>query len=106
MATGRTAELTTQRETEPAAGIAAGPRLTAKGRATRGRIVDTAAQLMFERGVGGTSIEDVLLAAGVSASQLYHYFDDKQALVRAVIAHQTDRMLALQAPALDALDSF
>jgi TetR/AcrR family transcriptional regulator, transcriptional repressor for nem operon len=70
------------------------------------RIVQTAAQLMFERGVGGTSVEDVLLTAGVSASQLYHYFGDKQSLVRAVIAHQTETMLALQAPALDALDSF
>lgn len=89
--------------TAPAAAPEA--RLTPKGRATRTRIVETAAQLMFERGVGGTSVEDVLHAAGVSASQLYHYFGDKQALIRAVIAHQTDTMLALQAPALDVLDS-
>jgi AcrR family transcriptional regulator len=81
------------------------PRLTPKGRATRARIVEVAAQLMFQNGVGGTSVEDVLHAAGVSASQLYHYFDDKPGLVRAVIAHQTDTMLALQAPALDSLDS-
>jgi len=39
----------------------------------------------------------VLASAGVSASQLYHYFADKQALVRAVIAHQTDHVLDIQA---------
>ena len=57
------------------------PRLTAKGLATRERIVAAAAQLMFERGVAGTSTDDVQAAAGISASQLYHYFDDKRALV-------------------------
>jgi AcrR family transcriptional regulator len=74
-----------------------GPRLTERGRATRARIVQAAADLMFRQGVAGTSIPDVLAAAGVSASQLYHYFDDKQALVRAVIAHQTAFALDVQA---------
>lgn len=82
-----------------------GPRLTAKGRATRARIVGTAAALMHQRGVARTSVEDVLHAAGVSASQLYHYFRDKQSLVRAVIAHQTEFMLAAQQPVLDHLDT-
>jgi TetR/AcrR family transcriptional repressor of nem operon len=41
----------------------------------------------------------------VSSSQLYHYFVDKQALVRAVIAHQTDAVLAAQQPLLGRLDS-
>ena len=38
-------------------------------------------------------------AAEVSSSQLYHYFDDKPALVRAVIEHQADTILASQAQA-------
>ncbi|MCU1470442.1 MAG: putative TetR-family transcriptional regulator [Glaciihabitans sp.] len=80
-------------------------RYTAKGRATRTRIVEAAAGLMFESGVSGTSIEDVLGKASASASQLYHYFDDKHALVRAVIAFQTDATLDLQRPLLDRLDS-
>jgi AcrR family transcriptional regulator len=42
----------------------------------------------------------------VSASQLYHYFGDKQTLIRAVIAYQTAAILAAQQPELDALDSF
>jgi TetR/AcrR family transcriptional repressor of nem operon len=81
------------------------PRLTRKGLATRARIVAAAAQLMFERGVACTSTEDVQTAAGVSSSQLYHYFDDKQHLVRAVIAHQTEAVLTAQDPLLSRLDS-
>lgn len=65
-------------------------RLTRKGRQTRQRIVDVAAELIFEQGVANTTIEDVRAAADVSSSQLYHYFDDKPALVRAVVDHQAD----------------
>lgn len=81
------------------------PRLTRKGQATRDRIVAAAAGLMFERGVAGTSTDDVRLAAGVSTSQIYHYFGDKKALVRAVIAHQTQAVLDAQQPQLSQLDS-
>ena len=60
-------------------------RLTRRGRETRERIVSAAAELIFERGVAETTLEDIRAAAGVSGSQVYHYFEDKQALVRAVI---------------------
>jgi TetR/AcrR family transcriptional regulator, transcriptional repressor for nem operon len=80
-------------------------RLTRKGEQTRERIVGAAAGLIFERGVAGTSLEDVKRAAGVSSSQLYHYFADKQALVRAVIAHQSEAVVAAQEPLLGKLDS-
>jgi TetR/AcrR family transcriptional repressor of nem operon len=80
-------------------------RLTRKGLATRARIVEAAAELMFRHGVGGTSNEDVLAAAHVSNSQLYHYFPDKNALVRAVIEHQADEIIDGQRPLLDELDS-
>jgi AcrR family transcriptional regulator len=90
--------------TETATPTGAG-RLTRKGQATRERIVAAAARLMFRQGVAGTTTEDVQAAAGVSASQLYHYFHDKQALVRAVIAYQTDAVLDAQQPALGELDS-
>ncbi|WP_066945307.1 TetR/AcrR family transcriptional regulator [Streptomyces lushanensis] len=80
-------------------------RLTRKGAATRDRIVTAAAELMFERGVAGTSLEDVQKAAEVSPSQIYHYFGDKRALVRAVIAFSTDAVLEAQEPLLGRLDS-
>jgi TetR/AcrR family transcriptional repressor of nem operon len=67
--------------------------LTRKGRETRQRIVDAAAGLIFRQGVAHTTIEDVRAAADVSSSQLYHYFDDKPALVRAVVDHQSETMV-------------
>src|ERR1700727_406772 len=80
-------------------------RLTRKGLATRARIGEAAAELMFGHGVAGTSNEDVLAAAHVSNSQLYHYFPDKNALVHAVIEHQADGIIDGQRPLLDQLDS-
>lgn len=86
-------------------GGSGGARLTRKGQATRDRVVAAAARLMFERGVAGTSTEEVQVAAGVSASQLYHYFADKRSLVRAVIALLTEAVLDAQQPHLSRLDS-
>jgi TetR/AcrR family transcriptional regulator, transcriptional repressor for nem operon len=82
-------------------------RLTPKGRATRERIVRTAADLIERRGVVGTSIDDVRQAAGVSGSQMTHYFQDKRALVRAVIAWQADTTIEFhQRPELGRLNTF
>jgi AcrR family transcriptional regulator len=78
---------------------------TSRGASTRQRIVDETARLTYTKGVEGTSLDDVLVAACVSKSQLYHYFADKDALVREVIAVQTERVLAGQQAALAKLDS-
>ena len=80
-------------------------RLTRRGRVTRQRIVAAAAELMFEHGVAETTLEDIRAAAGVSGSQVYHYFEDKQALVRAVIDYQADAVLDTQGAHLDHLDT-
>jgi TetR/AcrR family transcriptional repressor of nem operon len=81
------------------------PTLTARGAATRSRIVNAAADLIYGRGVDRTSLDEVMAEASVSKSQLYHYFADKDALVLAVIALQTERVLGAQQPHLGALDS-
>jgi TetR/AcrR family transcriptional regulator, transcriptional repressor for nem operon len=86
-------------------GVVRPRRHTQRGEATRARIVGAAADLMYRNGVSNTSMDDVQAAAGVSASQIYHYFNGKQALTRAVIAHQTERVLAAQTPWLSRLDS-
>jgi TetR/AcrR family transcriptional repressor of nem operon len=80
-------------------------KLTSKGRQTRQRIVVAAADLMFEHGVAGTTLEDVRGAAGVSSSQVYHYFADKEALVRAVIEYQNETIVGAQEPMLASLDT-
>jgi AcrR family transcriptional regulator len=64
------------------------PRLTPKGERTRSRIIEAAAQLIYQRGVAGTSLEDIRSRARVSGSQLSHYFAGKDELVQAVIDHQ------------------
>ncbi|WP_200828431.1 TetR/AcrR family transcriptional regulator [Mycobacterium sp. 3519A] len=81
-------------------------RFTRKGLSVRQRIVDATATLMFERGVEGTSLEDVRAVAGVSGSQLTHYFDDKRDLTRQVIdVRRTDTLRFHTQPRLGRLDS-
>jgi TetR/AcrR family transcriptional regulator, transcriptional repressor for nem operon len=61
---------------------------------------------MYKNGAANTSFEDVRKAAKASGSQMSHYFADKHALIRAVIAHQADAVMAdNHDPALGNLDS-
>jgi TetR/AcrR family transcriptional repressor of nem operon len=80
--------------------------LTPKGRATRERIVAAASELILEHGMEAAKLEDIQAVAHVSASQLYHYFADKSALILAVIDHQTDAVLGSHRAVLERLDSF
>jgi TetR/AcrR family transcriptional repressor of nem operon len=79
--------------------------LTAKGRATRERIVAAATELMMARGVERTTIQDVMAAAAVSGSQMYHYFANKADLVAVVIDFATDSVLSVQQTGLDRIES-
>ncbi|MEP7023801.1 MAG: TetR/AcrR family transcriptional regulator [Actinomycetota bacterium] len=79
---------------------------TARGQETRARIIAAAADLIGERGVALTSLDDVIGRAGVSKGQLYHYFENRAALLHEVIAHNTETVLAAQAPYLRSLDSW
>ena len=81
-------------------------RLTPKGRATRDRIVQAAAELIVTEGLSALNMENVRNAASVSGSQLAHYFADKSALIRAVIRRQIGVVLDFhQQPKLRGLDS-
>ena len=75
-------------------------RLTARGAKTRERIVTAAADLMYVRGVGATTLDDVVAASGVSKSQLYHHFTGKDAVVRAVIDLMGERVIERERDAL------
>src|SRR5271154_2678916 len=79
---------------------------TAKGRETGGRITRAAAELVSERGVAGTSLDDVRARAHASKSQLYHYFTDRDDLMRAVARAVTDDVLRGQAALFAQLDTF
>jgi AcrR family transcriptional regulator len=79
---------------------------TDKGRTTRARIIKAAAELVAERGVAEMSLDEVGARAHASRSQLYHYFEDRDDLVRAVVDATTSTVLAAQDGLLDDLDSW
>src|SRR5215216_7220921 len=56
---------------------------TAKGEATRARILETALALFRQRGFDATTMRDVAAEAGMSLGAAYHYFPSKDAIVLA-----------------------
>lgn len=76
---------------------------TERGRQTRRRIVDAALQVVAEHGAAGTSLDEVGIRAPASRSQLYHYFEDKDDLLRAVAEATNDMVLDPQQPLFDGL---
>jgi len=78
---------------------------TGRGRASRERIVQRAAELFAERGVAGTSLDEVLAAAGAGKSQLYHYFRGRDELVQAAVGLRCTQVLAGLTQALGSVAS-
>jgi AcrR family transcriptional regulator len=74
--------------------------------ATRGALVDVARGLFAQRGYAGVSIDEIVQGARVTKGALYHHFNDKQALFRAVLesierdlaARMTERAAKERAP--------
>lgn len=81
-------------------------RLTARGAATKERIVRAAAELMRIKGVNATTVDDVLRASGTSKSQFYQHFPDKDGLISEVAAFQSQTVLAREITRLRTLKSF
>lgn len=65
---------------------------TRRGRESRDRIVECAAGLIAERGVDHVGLDDILTAAGVGKGQLYHYFDDRDALIQAAVSRRCQQV--------------
>lgn len=80
-------------------------KLTKRGAATRQRIIEGAAELVLRSGTAGTSLDEVMAETGVSKSQLYHYFADKDAIVAEVIRRQVENVFAAQSPHLGGINS-
>jgi TetR/AcrR family transcriptional regulator, transcriptional repressor for nem operon len=66
---------------------------TDRGRVTRERIVAAATDVVAEKGALGASLDEVGARATASRSQLYHYFEDKNDLLRAVAQATSDTVL-------------
>ncbi|RSD09434.1 TetR/AcrR family transcriptional regulator [Amycolatopsis eburnea] len=80
---------------------------TAKGAATRQRIVEGAAEEIRERGVAVTTLDDIRARTGTSKSQLFHYFPGgKDDLLLEVAEYEADQVIAAQQPQLGGLTSW
>ncbi len=58
---------------------------SAKGSATRLRIIRAAADLFHKQGVGVTSPDEIMEASNTGKGQFYHYFGSKEGLVHQVL---------------------
>ena len=82
-----------------------GARPTTNGRAPSGsvpeRLLSAATRLFAEQGFEGTSVQQVVAAAGVTKGAMYHYFGSKDDLLYEVYARvlrmQTDHLMEISA---------
>ncbi|MCW2494262.1 TetR/AcrR family transcriptional regulator [Jatrophihabitans sp.] len=81
--------------------------LTAKGAATRQRIVAGASAEIREHGLQTVTLEDICRRTATSKGQLFHYFPGgRDELLLAVADHEAARVLDDQQPYLGALTSW
>jgi len=78
---------------------------TRRGRESRDRIVQCAAELIAERGIERMGLDQVIASASVSKSQLYHYFADRDALIEAAVSHRCTEVQAALTHLFGGLDS-
>ena len=64
-------------------------------------ILDAAAEVVAEAGVGGTTMQAVGRRARATVGSLYHFFPDRDALVRALAARHVERLRVVMRPAAD-----
>ncbi len=64
------------------------------GARTRERILDGAESLILERGLAGTSVDDVLDASGTSKGAFFHHFPTKNHLARALVERYAEADVA------------
>jgi len=82
-----------------------------RAQATRKRLLAAARRVFTERGFADASLEEIAERAGVTRGPLYHYFDDKRDLFRAVHAEIEDELASqiasrIQARAAAASDAW
>lgn len=73
----------------------------ARGERTQATLLDAAEQLIVEKGLEGTSINDIAQRAGSSVGAVYHHFKDKKALYYAVFQRMSETLSELNRQAAD-----
>lgn len=69
-----------------------GPRQAEQSASTVARLIDTARALFAERGYRDTSVEDIVVAAGVTRGALYHHFASKTEIFEATFEREQRRL--------------
>jgi AcrR family transcriptional regulator len=82
-----------------------GEPMTRRGRASRERIVERAAELFAERGIAATTVDEVLAAAGAGKGQFYHYFRSRDELAAAAVGYRCAQVVAGLTQALGEVSS-
>jgi len=82
-----------------------GEPITRRGRASRERIVERAAELFAERGIAATTVDEVLAAAGAGKGQFYHYFRSRDELAVAAVGFRCAQVVAGLTQALGGVSS-
>jgi len=71
---------------------------SAKGTATKTKIIRVAADLFHKQGVGATSPDNIIEASKTGKGQFYHYFKSKERLVHEVLQSHLQAIKAGTAP--------
>jgi AcrR family transcriptional regulator len=79
-------------------------RREAEARATREALVQAALELFTERGYAGVGTEEIVARAKVTRGALYHHFEDKRDLFRAVHERVETELMARVASKMEGAD--
>jgi AcrR family transcriptional regulator len=83
-------------------------KVLSKGEATRERLLDLAEEAVLQKGFGATTIEELIVQAGITKSGFFYHFRDKndlaQALLRRYIQRHNDIIDAMMRKASELTD--
>ena len=71
------------------------PSAQEKGEARRQQVLDAASACFRRNGFHGTSIAKICKAAGMSPGHIYHYFENKEAIVQAIAKREEQNITEL-----------
>ncbi|GHD61280.1 TetR/AcrR family transcriptional regulator [Jeongeupia chitinilytica] len=66
-----------------------------RGEARCNQVLDAAATCFRQRGFHGASMAELARAAGMSVGHIYHYFENKEAIIAAIVERDVAEILAL-----------